>query len=81
MPSTAARRACVDRRHDAASSANPDTPSASVIAQAAASGPADFDPRIVGFTTGYPGQRVVAKYCARCRSRPRCSSTETPLGA
>ena len=50
-------------------------------AQAAASGPPDFDPSRVEFTTGYPGHRAVAKYCRRWRSRPRCNSTEAPLGA
>jgi len=52
-----------------------------VIAQAAAVGDADREPSSVGLTTGYPGQRVVAKNCARWRLRPRCSSTETPFGA
>ena len=78
MCSTSAR---VDASVDAASAANPSRPSACTIAQAAASAPADLDPSIVAFTTGYPGQRVVAKYCARWRSRPRCSSTDAPFGA
>ena len=63
------------------SSAKPGSPSASTIDHAAASGPAGLEPVIVGLTTGYPGHAVVAKYWWRWRSRPRVSSTETPLGA
>jgi hypothetical protein len=59
----------------------PVSPRAFVMAHAAARGPAGFEPAIVGFTTGYPGQAVVAKYWWRWRSRPRVSSTETPFGA
>jgi hypothetical protein len=75
------RSSLVARAALAVSAANPGSPSASMMAHAAASGPAGFEPVIVGFTTGYPGQAVVAKYWYRCRSRPRVSSTETPLGA
>ena len=52
MPSTTSRSAAVARAARAVSSAKPDSPSASVIDHAAASGPAGLEPAIVGFTTG-----------------------------
>ena len=81
MKSMSSTRKAVDLAQDAASSASPSRPSARVMAQPAASAPADFEPSIVALTTGYPGHCVVEKYCARWRSRPRVSSTDMPFGA
>ncbi len=52
MESMSEMSEAVDRAHDCASDARPEVPSDCTIAHAAASGPADFDPSIVGFTTG-----------------------------
>src|SRR5699024_1317800 len=52
-----------------------------ITTHAAATGSRGLEPARVGLTPGYPGQSVVANHAARCRCRPRLSSTEVPLGA